>query len=70
MNRLPNMIKEVLGEGKTIGFVIECEDESKNAKGTIFPPSKTGWSEVTLVAKRSGRRQAILMNCFTKQKPF
>ena len=58
MNRLPNMIKEVLGEGKTIGFVIECEDESKNAKGTIFPPSKTGWSEVTLVAKRKKWEEA------------
>tara|TARA_R110000751_G_scaffold297887_1_gene407594 strand:+ start:747 stop:1247 length:501 start_codon:yes stop_codon:yes gene_type:complete len=52
MNRLPKMIKHALREGKPIGFVIECEDESKNAKGTIFPPSKTGWSEVTLVAKR------------------
>ena len=51
-NRLSTLVKQVLSEAKPIGFVVECEDESKNAQGTIFPPTKTGWCEVVITAKK------------------
>lgn len=47
-NNLSSMVREVLSNDEPIGFLVECEDKKKNVQGTIFPPSKTGWCEVTL----------------------
>jgi hypothetical protein len=50
-NNLSSMVREVLSNDEPIGFLVECEDNRKNVQGTIFPPSKTGWCEVTLIGK-------------------
>jgi|9_EtaG_2_1085328.scaffolds.fasta_scaffold00449_7 hypothetical protein len=51
LNNLSGLVREVLSNDEPIGFLVECEDPKKNVQGTIFPPSKTGWCEVTLVGK-------------------
>lgn len=50
-SNLSGLVREVLSKDEPIGFLVECEDKKKNVQGTIFPPSKTGWCEVTLVGK-------------------